>query len=205
MSTVPHASGHSTGWQAGFMSVLPAVATHANIQFRRLSPERREDAVQEAIASACVSYRSLAAKGRPHAARPSTLATFAVNHVRNGRHVGGSQDPARDALSPAAQARHRFRTTGYDVYDRDTGGWRQLAVADRRDPVPDTAAFRIDFARWLRTLARRDQRIISALIGGDGTGAVAGRFGLSPARVSQLRRRYEQLWRAFHGEHARAA
>ena len=32
--------------------------------------------------------------------------------------------------------------------------------------------------------------------------AVAGRFGLSPARVSQLRRRYEGLWRTFQGEWA---
>jgi hypothetical protein len=31
---------------------------------------------------------------------------------------------------------------------------------------------------------------------------VANRFGISPARVSQLRRKYEQLWRAFQGEPA---
>ena len=101
----------TAGWQAGFLSVLPAVTTHARIQFRRLPPDRKEEAVQEAIASACVSYQRLAARGRLHAARPGTLATFAVNFVRNGRHVGGRQDGARDVMSPAAQARHRFRTS----------------------------------------------------------------------------------------------
>ena len=34
---------------------------------------------------------------------PAPLADFAVNFVCNGRHVGGRQDAARDALSPAAQ------------------------------------------------------------------------------------------------------
>ena len=202
MSAIPHPHCHAGGWQAGFLSVLPAVRTHARIRFRRLPAERREEAVQEAIASACVSYQRLAARGRLHAARPSTLATFAVHFVRNGRHVGGGQDAAGDALSPAAQARHGFRTASLDPRDRASGGWRQVAVEDRRTAVPDLAAFRVDFARWLRTLARRDRRIVAALAAGEGTGAVAGRFGLSPGRVSQLRRRYEHLWHAFHGDAA---
>ena len=44
----------TTGWQRGFLRILPAVQTHAQIQFRNLPPHRREDAIQEAIASACV-------------------------------------------------------------------------------------------------------------------------------------------------------
>ena len=34
-------------WQAGFLNVLPAVKTHALIQFRHLPLERREDAIAE--------------------------------------------------------------------------------------------------------------------------------------------------------------
>ncbi len=92
-------------WQAGFMAVLPSVRTHAQIQFRRWPRERREDAVQEAVASACASYHGLAAAGRCHVAHPGTLASFAVKHVRGGRHVGGSQDGARDAMSPVVWRR----------------------------------------------------------------------------------------------------
>ena len=203
MSACPQASNPASGWQAGFLSVLPAVRTHAQIRFRRLPAERRADAVQEAVAAACVSYQRLAARGRLHAARPGMLAEFAVKHVRNGRHVGGRQDAARDAMSPAAQARHGFRTGGYDDQVGGHGGdWREAAVADRRTPVPDLAAFRIDFAGWLRTLAPRDRRVVAAFLRGDGTAAVAGRLGVSPGRVSHLRRRYEQSWRAFQGEGA---
>lgn len=197
MSVVPHSTA---GWHAGFLSVLPAVRTHAKIRFRRLRPEQREDAIQEAIASACVSYQLLAAKGRLHAAHAGMLATFAVNFVNNGRHVGGHQDAARDAMSSVAQSRHRFKTSSYDLFDREAGEWRQMAIADRNASVPDVACFRVDFERWLGTLTRRDRRIIAALLGGEGTGGVAGRFSISSGRVSQLRRKYEQLWYTFQRE-----
>src|SRR4051812_23694957 len=58
---VPHTCADPGGWQAGFLSVLPAVRTHAKVRFRRLPRDRREEAVQEAIASACASYWLLAA------------------------------------------------------------------------------------------------------------------------------------------------
>lgn len=202
MSAIPQACGDAAGWQAGFLSVLPAIQTHAKIRFRKLPAERREDAIQEAIASACVSYRLLAARGRLHEAHPGTLADFAVKHVHNGRHVGGQQDPARDVLSPVAQAHHRFRATAIDLYDRKADQWRQVAIADRKASIPDTAAFRIDFARWLRGLSRRDRRIVTALAAGDHTKTLAGRFGITPGRVSQLRRKYQRLWLSFQGEPA---
>ena len=182
----------STGWQAGFLTVLPAVQTHAQIRFRKLPAERRADAVQEAIASACVSYRLLAAQGRLHEAHPGSVAGFAVKFVRNGRHVGGRQDAARDALSPAAQRRYRFCAAGIDRYDRKAS-------------IPDIAAFRIDFAEWLKGLTHRDRHIVAALARGDQTSAVADRFGLTPGRISQLRRKYEHLWLTFQGEPARNA
>lgn len=206
MSTASHAVvpidvRAGTDWQAGFLDVLPAIRTHAQIQFRRWPRERREDAVQEAIASACASYHGLAAAGRCHVAHPSTLAAFAVKHVRAGRHVGGSQDRARDAMSAVAQRRHRFTTSSY-CDGRDSDGLLQITIADRRTPVPDLAAFRIDFACWLRTLTRRDRRVVLALASGERTSAVAERFTISAARVSQLRRRYERAWAVFQGQPA---
>ena len=134
-------------WHAGFLAAMPLIQTNAQIHFRHLRPERREKAVQEAIASACKSYRELAAKGRLHDAHRTTLARFVVNHVRNGRYVGGSQDSARDAMSPRAQSRYRFQTQSIDRYDSKIRGWRQIAVEDRKTSIPDLVAFRIDFAQ----------------------------------------------------------
>jgi hypothetical protein len=79
-------------------------------------------------------------------------------------------------------------------------GWRQVAISDRKVPVPDLAAFRIDFARWLKSLCHRDRRIIAALVAGQSGTFVADKFGMTQGRVSQLRRKYERLWAVFHGE-----
>lgn len=135
-------------------------------------------------------------------AHPGTLADFAARHVANGRHVGGKQDAATDPLSPCCHRRHGVSVRSYHVVNAGgrTTGWRQVAVADRGASVPDVAAFRVDFAEWLRTLNRRDRKIISAMMSGERTADVAGRFGITPGRVSQLRRKYEAAWRVFQGE-----
>jgi len=195
----------STAWQSGFLAVLPAVQTHAEIQFRRLPALRREECVQEAIAAACVSYQRLAAQGKLDVAHPGTLATFAVNHVRNGRHVGGRQDAAKDPLSPICQRRHRVTVESLNARPAGAGcdGWRRIVLTDRKSRnIPELAAIRIDFAEWLRTLSPRDRRIVNRLACGDKTMHVADRFRLSWGRVSQLRRRYEREWLAFQGEGA---
>ncbi|MGD0461593.1 MAG: helix-turn-helix domain-containing protein [Tepidisphaeraceae bacterium] len=51
----------------------------------------------------------------------------------------------------------------------------------------------------------RDRKIVYALTSGERTKAVAERFGLSEGRVSQLRRKFEQLWRTFQGDAEEAA
>jgi DNA-binding NarL/FixJ family response regulator len=161
--------------------------------------------VQEAIAAAVIAYRRLAAQGRLHVAYPSSIATNAVRHVRNGRHVGGHQEAAKDVLSPACQQRHGVHVQSYHVArDGDHDGWQEVAIADRKASVPDLVAFRIDFAEWLHSHTSRDRQIILTLASGERTRAVAKRFDISEGRVSQLRRRYEQDWRAMQGDAATA-
>jgi len=67
-------------------------------------------------------------------------------------------------------------------------------------PVPDQVAFRIDFPRWRGTRSERDRRVIDALLAGGRTRDVSRQFGLSPGRVSQLRRDFLEDWRRFTGE-----
>jgi hypothetical protein len=189
------ASLSTSNWQTGFLDLLPVIQSNAQIRFRRLPAQQRQEAIQEAIAAAAVSYQVLASKGKAHVAHPSTLAIHAVHHVRSGRHVGGSQEAARDVMSSVARRRHGFKL---DLGNCD--GLQNMLTASGRVDVPDLAAFRVDFDRWFSLSSRRDQRIISALASGDCTKAVAERFGISPARVSQLRRRYERQWTVFQGE-----
>ena len=67
-------------------------------------------------------------------------------------------------------------------------------------PVPEQACFRIDFADFLNGLPDRDRRMALALARGDTAGEVARRFGVTPARVTQLRRAWHRRWSALNGE-----
>ena len=67
-------------------------------------------------------------------------------------------------------------------------------------PPPDAAAFRIDFPRWLDGLPDRDRQLVERLMVGERTLAMAKRFRISPARVSQLRRELCRDYSRFHGE-----
>jgi len=75
-----------------------------------------------------------------------------------------------------------------------------MTIVDRRASIPDVAAFRIDFARWLGSLSPRDQQIITGLISGETVAALAGQWHITPGRISQLRHYYERHWRLFQGE-----
>lgn len=208
MSAVPQLS---SDWQEGFLKVLPAVQQHAESRFRRLGADRRDEAIQETIAAACVSFQLAAAQGKLNVVHPNSLADFAVRHTRTARHVGGGQDAAKDVMSPSCQRRQHVEVISIDRHRlpaslRDgTDGWKRIAVEDRKAAIPDLAAFRIDFTQWLQMFTHRDREIIGFLGGGDTTMAVAERFGLSEGRVSQLRRKFERLWRTFQGEAEEAA
>jgi hypothetical protein len=58
-------------------------------------------------------------------------------------------------------------------------------------------ASRLDFPRWRASLRRRDRKILDALAGGERTADAARRFRISPGRVSQLRREFEEGWEQF--------
>jgi hypothetical protein len=197
MSAVPVSSSEPVAWQANFLAVLPVIQTHAQIRFRHLRPEPREEAVQAAIASACLSYQRLASQGKLRAVRPSSLADFAVRRVRSGRMVGCRQN-SRDLHNPLTQRKQEICLHSLTPDKRDA--WQAALVESKRVPPADLAAFHIDFVQWLGGFGRRDQRIISALASGEATSAVARRFGLTAGRVSQLRRRYERNWLVFQGE-----
>ncbi len=137
MNALPlSALAFSGQWQEGFLAILPAVITHAQIRFRKQPPDQKEEAITETIAAACVSYAHLAAQGKLGQAFTSSLADFAVRHVVEGRHVGGSQN-STDAMSPLAQKKRKFtvrrlpQRRGYYCAGRNS--WSR--TSDSRPPM----------------------------------------------------------------------
>ncbi len=183
---------------ARFLALLPRIEQHGRIYFRNLRcPHRKEEALQEMRALAWRWFQRLVRRGKDPAQFPSALASFAARAVRSGRRLCG-QERLRDVLSPLAQRRHGFTVDKLPDYRTLARAPYEDALRDNsRTPPPEQVAFRCDFPAWLRTLSRRDRRIIDALIVGSSTGEVARKHGVSAARVSQMRREFHAAWSLF--------
>ena len=190
-------------WQAGFLDLLPDICRQVWFAFRGLAAERREEAVQEALANALVAYWRLARQGRAAVAYATPLARYAVRQVASGRQVGCSLNGC-EMLSGYAQRKRGFSVSRLHWADATERTWQELLVADRRATPAELAASRLDFAAWWRRLPRRQRRIAAALAAGSTTSETARRFRLSAARISQLRRELEANWREFQGEDSAA-
>jgi hypothetical protein len=186
-------------WHAGFLAMLPGIARHVRRAFAHLTPAARQEAEAEAIAAALVAYRRLFQLGKAELAYVTPLSRYAVHHVRNDRHVGGSQS-SRDVLSQLAQRKYGFLVAGLSDSDEATDDWKLVAVEDRTATPADTAALRCDFAAWLGTLSWRNRRLAEALAAGQSTQDAATAFHVSPGRISQLRSRLRDSWGRFQGE-----
>ena len=179
--------------------VLPAVERHARFAFRHLAcADALEDAVQEAVGLSWKWFRSLAQRGKDATAFPAALAAHAARAVKSGRRVCG-QERSKDVLSPTAQQRRGFTVVSLPQYSTLSGNPLEEALIDNTaSPVPDQAAFRLDFPAWLCSLSRRNRDIAGEMALGHRTGSLARRFGLSAGRISQLRRDFSESWRRFH-------
>lgn len=176
------------------------------MRFRDLKcPDARQEVVSEMVALCWQWFRRLARRGKDGSRFPSVLARYAAHHVRAGRRFCG-RESARDIMAPAGRRRHGFAqvTLHYHgtMFHRTVLG---TALADvvcdnTRTPPPDAAAFRCDFPAWRQTRCERDRRLIDALMQGERTSDLAKAFGLTAARVSQLRREFHDDWNSFCGE-----
>jgi hypothetical protein len=186
-------------WHHAFLVMLPTINRYAELAFRTLHGDNRDDAIQEVVANACVAFARLVEQGRADKAFPTVLARYAIAQVREGRQVGSSWS-VRDVLSRRAQQKKRFTVERLDRLDRHDDRWSEAILEDSHTPVLDQVWFRIDFPEWLSRLPVRDRSIAESLAMGDPTRQVAQRFGVSSGRISQLRRELHGSWQRFHGE-----
>ena len=196
---------------ARFLRLLPKLETHARIVFRGIRcPVKQEDRVQECVALGWQWFLRLSEQGKDVFDFPMAFASLVARAVRCGRRLCG-QERSGDVLSFVAQQRHGFRVERLPATTRspqeqlyaDPYGQALLDAFEERlrdntlTPVPDQVIFRIDFPVWRCTRTERDRRVIDALLAGGRTKDVSQKFGLSPGRVSQLRRDFMEDWRRF--------
>jgi hypothetical protein len=200
--------------QAHFLSILPRVQLHAEIHFRHIKcADRRAEAIAEVVGLSWSWYLSAVERGKDPAEFVSALADFAVKHVRCGRRLCG-QEKAKDVMSPRAQRNKGFEVESlpsstcqsHEEFFASPHGQDRMDVVEERlrdntqSPIPDQAAFRIDYPAWLKQLDRRKRKIVKDMVLDLGTMELAAKHKLSPGRISQMRREFRLDWHRFHGE-----
>lgn len=156
--------------QTTFRGMLPRIERHARVYFRNVKDtNRKADYIQETIALSWKWLLRLDDHGKGATQFVSTLATFAARAVRSGRRLCG-QEKAQDVLSPRAQQRHGFAVGKLPDFATLHGNPLEEALQDNtRSPVPEAAAFRIDFPAWRRTHSRRNRRLLDRMAQGSRT------------------------------------
>jgi len=184
-------------WHAMFLKMLPLIDRIARYGVRDVVGGDFDDAVQEIVANALVAYVQLVTQGRAEDACASSLARYAVGQYWAGRRVGAKLN-IRDVMSVHCRRNKGVRIESLHHWDGQELEWQEALIEDKRVTPADLAASRIDFPDWLESLEPRDRKIAETLAKGETTLGVAKRFGISAARISQLRRKLMESWRAFH-------
>jgi hypothetical protein len=185
--------------QDRFTELLPTIHDQVRFAFRHELPERRQEMIAEAIANCWVSFVKLVERDLQDVIYATPLAQFAIKHVLSGRKVGGKLNK-NDITSEYAQRMKQITVERLTRYNKRKSIWLDMLVEDRKAGPADTAAARIDFGDWLRTLGGRRRRIAETLAKGETTSVAAAKFKVSLGRISQLRRELRDDWERFHGE-----
>ena len=184
-----------------FLLLLPRIELHARVFFRDIRcPDTRADKIAETVGLAWHWYLQLVDRGRDVNGFAGTFVRFAARAVKCGRRVCG-QEHAKDAMSRQAQIRHRFAVERLPDFSKLTANPLDDALVDNTiTPVDEQACFRIDFPGWLRSRSARDRRIVGDLMMGERTLDVSRKYGMTAARISQLRRDFLDDWQLYCGE-----
>lgn len=118
---------------------------------------------------------------------------FAIRQARAGRdlprNLGGYRGKGLPPEQDIMSKRNRVRISEVAIY-----------FCSDDTPVPDQVQFRIDFPAFLDTLTERQRLIIGELIRGTSPSEIAHIFGVSTARISQMKGEFKVLMDRFFGE-----
>ena len=194
---------------ATFLALLPKLRICAFLYFRHVHcPDTKADKVAETIALAWKWFLRLEEQGKDVARFPSVFVGYLTRAVGCGRRVCGLER-SRDVLNPVAQRRYGFKVESLpastrnsleNLYAHAQGQQMQDAFEERlrdntQSPIPDQAAFRVDWPTYFNSLTDRDRRLAEFLSLGHTAKQAARAFGISPARVTQLRQQWCREWR----------
>ena len=156
-------------WHPRFLAMVPAIRRTAEICFRKLRPDLRQEMVEEVIVNALAAYARLVERGKEELAFPSALGQSSPwRRSGQGRQVGTRLN-VRDVTSRYAQQKKGFHVERLDQFDVSDDEWKEVLIEDRRATPADIAASRIDFADWLGNMPALRRKIAQCLATGEST------------------------------------
>lgn len=189
-----------------FATILPAILTYLTSVFRFVRcAQTRDDMLAESVGLCWKWFVRVKEKGKNPAEFPTALARFAARAVRAGRTVCGSQR-AKDVMSVVARHRHGVAV---EYFGRGPSAcpkchslpasvccnpYEEYLCENDVTPVPDQVVFRIDWPAFVDSLTERDGELMYFLGLGNSNQDAAREFGISPGRVSQLRKGWAEKW-----------
>ncbi len=181
-----------------FMLLMPRLCKIASHFFKEYDADKRDDAMQSVLVTAFEIMKQLAEKGRLEDAYANPIAKYAIGRYREGR-LGGLPSCSADVFGERCRWLGRSSIKHFGLATEIADSFESEAtVTDARYPVQRQVQFKMDFMEnWYRQQTPKDQEIIRDLARGETTNDVSRKFGLSAARISQLRRKYSDSWYAF--------
>ncbi len=181
---------------AAFVRMMPVIRRNARLRLRHLPAAEREEAEQEIVASAFVAFARLVGRRQGHRAYATPLADFAIKGFRMGRRTSARLN-RNDVTSHYCRRHSGVTMQSLQRWNEQEGQWDELLIEDRHATPADIAMLRIDFWSWLASLPRRDRWIAWLLAAGEAVRDIAQRFGVTPGRISQMRRELCDSWHLF--------
>lgn len=194
----------SHDWQTGFIPLLPEIKERLRLAFRQRDAAAREEAISDGVVLCLLAYLRLHEQGRADKVTASNLAWYAAKQIRSGRSAGCRLN-SKEPLAVYAQQRRGIRVEHMRSNDHSEQTWIDALIQDQRSTVLDHVAAKLDVAAWLKTLCRRTRRIAADLAKGCTTSEVARKYGVTAARISQLRQELKDSWSEFQHEPALAS
>lgn len=156
---------------------LRAARRRARLMFAK-RPDR-EELINDTISTAWELLQTA-----PPTATPQSIAWYATKRIKVGRQFSERQ---RSITGPNPRR-----------LDKPARGEVADYLDDSGDPA-ELAQVRLDFVAWLEFLTERERDMLSAFLNGERTSELADRYGVSHARVSQIRRELINHWEAYSG------
>jgi len=189
--------------QARFLEMLPRIAQQARVASRNLRGAEREERIAEVIALAFCMFHRLAERGMLDSAYPTPIARYAIRQALAGRGAGVKLN-VHDVTSAHCQRTTGIRVQSLELVHVMEDDWQEM-LSDKRATPAEIASCRIDVGDWFRLLSTPLRRVAKTLASGERTRDAARQYGVSPGRISQIRRELKLSWDRFQGEAAEPA